>query len=172
MQRALRTSAGVAVSLRRLSCAAALALWACSSAPSPKAPAAPGARGAAASRLLHLRIVSSADTNGGTALHVLVRKTTKTDYPRQEYEDVAASLHLESDPDTLEWLVVSPAGTRDVWIARPSDVEVGVYFLFSDPRGRWKHLVEGASVNHVRFEVGRDEITSTRGLTHKLKGEE
>lgn len=155
--------------LGQLSCLALLVLAACSSSSSSstagaRAPATPAAP------LLHLRIVSSADANGGTALHVLVRKTSKTDYPRQEYEDVAASLLLESDPETLEWLVVSPARTKDVWIARPRDADVGVYFLFSDPRGRWKHLVEAASVNHVRFEVGRDEIRSTRGLNAKLGG--
>jgi len=151
----------------RLSCVLVLGLAACRSTPSPKTAASQGAD-AKAPALLHLRIVSSADANGGTALHVLIRKTTKADYPRQEYEDVAASLHLESDPDTLEWLVVSPAGTKDVWVARPSNAEVGVYFLFSDPRGRWKHLVEGASGHQVRFDVGRDGIRSTRGLSAKL----
>lgn len=110
---------------------------------------------------LHLRFVSGADTNGGTALHVLVRKTTKIDYPRQDYDDVAKSLLLESDPATLEWLVVSPNRVHDVAVKRPSDAQVGVYFLFSEPGARWRHLVEDDSVEYVQFQVGRDQIRET-----------
>lgn len=109
-------------------------------------------------RPLHLTFVSSAETNGGTALHVLVRKTTKTDYPRQDYDDVAKTLLLESDPNTLDWLVVTPASTREVVVARPTDAQVGVYFLFSAPGARWRHLVDDESIERVEFEVGRDEI--------------
>jgi hypothetical protein len=117
-------------------------------------------------KVLHLRIVSNPDTNSGSALHVLVRKTTKTDYPRQEYEDVAASLLLESDPDTLDWLVVRPDRTQDVWVARPEDAEIAVYFLFSDPRGSWKHLVADASVQRVLFHVARDHVREARWTDH------
>lgn len=149
----------------RAFCLALLALAACATTADPKA------ADDVAGRLLHLRIVSSADTNGGTALHVLVRKTTKADYPRQEYDEVAASLLLESDPNTLEWLVVSPDRTQDVWVERPLDAEVGVYFLFSDPRGRWKHLVEGSPIQQVHFHVGRDEIRQTHGLSAATEGD-
>lgn len=107
---------------------------------------------------LHLALVSGADANGGTALHVLVRKTTKIDYPRQDYDDVAKSLLLESDPDTLEWLVLTPGHTREVVVARPAGAQVGVYFLFSNPGARWRHLVADDSVEFVQLEVGRDQI--------------
>ena len=117
-----------------------------------KAPAAPRPKP------LHLTFVSATDTNGGTALHVLVRKTTKIDYPRQDYDDVAKSLLLESDPNTLEWVVVTPGNTREVTVMRPADAQVGVYFLFSDPGARWRHLVDDESVEYVQFEVGRDQI--------------
>jgi predicted component of type VI protein secretion system len=117
-----------------------------------KSPAAPPPKP------LHLTFVSATDTNGGTALHVLVRKTNKIDYPRQDYDDVAKSLLLESDPDTLEWVVVTPDTTREVEVARPADAQVGVYFLFSAPGARWRHLVDDDSVEFVQFEVGRDQI--------------
>lgn len=108
---------------------------------------------------LHLTFVSATDTNGGTALHVLVRKTNKIDYPRQDYDDVAKSLLLESDPNTIEWVVVTPGNTREVTVARPADAQVGVYFLFSDPGVRWRHLVDDDKIEYVQFEVGRDQIT-------------
>lgn len=127
------------------------ALAACGSSPA-KAPAAPPPKP------LHLTFVSATDTNGGTALHVLVRKTNKIDYPRQDYDDVAKSLLLESDPDTLEWVVVTPDSTREVVVARPVDAHVGVYFLFADPGARWRHLVDDDSIEAMQFEVGRDQI--------------
>jgi len=117
-----------------------------------KSPAAPPPKP------LHLTFVSATDTNGGTALHVLVRKTNKIDYPRQDYDDVAKSLLLESDPNTLEWVVVTPDATREIVVARPVDGQVGVYFLFSDPGARWRHLVDDDEVEYVQFEVGRDQI--------------
>jgi predicted component of type VI protein secretion system len=107
---------------------------------------------------LHLTFVSATDTNGGTALHVLVRKTNKTDYPRQDYDDVAKSLLLESDPNTLEWVVVTPGSKREIVVARPADTQVGVYFLFADPGARWRHLVDDDSIEYVQFDVGRDQI--------------
>jgi predicted component of type VI protein secretion system len=124
---------------------------ACGSSPA-KSPAPPPPKP------LHLTFVSATDTNGGTALHVLVRKTNKTDYPRQDYDDVAKSLLLESDPNTLEWVVVTPGSTREIVVARPVDAQVGVYFLFTDPGARWRHLVDDASLESVKFEVGRDQI--------------
>jgi predicted component of type VI protein secretion system len=126
-------------------------LLACGS-PEAKAPSAPPPKP------LHLTFVSATDTNGGTALHVLVRKTNKIDYPRQDYDDVAKSLLLESDPNTLEWVVVTPASTREVVVARPVDAQVGVYFLFADPGARWRHLVDDDSLEYVQFDVGRDQI--------------
>jgi hypothetical protein len=126
-------------------------LLACGS-PKAKTPATPPIKP------LHLTFVSETDTNGGTALHVLVRKTTKIDYPRQDYDDVAKSLLLESDPDTLEWVVVTPDTTREVVVARPVGAQVGVYFLFSAPGARWRHLVADDSIDYLQFEVGRDQI--------------
>jgi hypothetical protein len=119
---------------------------------------------------LHLTFVSGTDTNGGTALHVLVRKTTKIDYPRQDYDDVVKSLLLESDPNTLEWLVVTPESTREVVVSRPADAQVGVYFLFSDPGARWRHLVDDDSIEYVQFEVGRDQIKEAAIATAQARG--
>jgi predicted component of type VI protein secretion system len=127
------------------------ALAACGSSPA-KSPAAPPPKP------LHLTFVSATDTNGGTALHVLVRKTNKVDYPRQDYDDVAKSLLLESDPNTIEWVVVTPDSTREVVVARPVDAQVGVYFLFADPGARWRHLVDDDAIEYVQFDVGRDQI--------------
>ncbi|HTV25083.1 MAG TPA: hypothetical protein VMG12_40595 [Polyangiaceae bacterium] len=127
---------------------------ACSSKPA-KSPAPPPPKP------LHLTFVSATDTNGGTALHVLVRKTNKIDYPRQDYDDVAKSLLLDSDPNTLEWVVVTPGSTSEVTVLRPADAQVGVYFLFSDPGARWRHLVDDDKVEYVQFDVGRDQITES-----------
>jgi predicted component of type VI protein secretion system len=136
---------------RTVASALLAALAACGSSPA-KAPAAPPPKP------LHLTFVSATDTNGGTALHVLVRKTNKIDYPRQDYDDVAKSLLLQSDPNTLEWVVVTPDSTREIVVARPVDAHVGVYFLFADPGARWRHLVDDDSIESVQFEVGRDQI--------------
>ena len=95
--------------------------------------------------------------NRGTALHVLVRETSKTDYPRVDYEDVASSLLAESDPKTLDWLVVLPGEKREVVLQHAKGTAIAVYFLFTEPGPRWKALVAD-HVRDVGFLVGRDQI--------------
>jgi len=113
---------------------------------------------AARAKPLHLTFVGADDVNGGTALHVLVRKTTKTDYPRQDYDDVVQSLSLESDPNALDWLVITPGKTQTLDVARPANAQVGVYFLFSSPGARWRHMVDEDWIEHLQFNVGRNQI--------------
>ncbi len=114
-----------------------------------------------------LRIRTTDDANGGTALHVLVRETSKADYPRTQYEDVAASLLVESDPKTLDWLVMLPGQARDVSFERPKGGAVAVYFLFTDPGRRWKELLDDTSVKRVELVVGRDQIHAANVLSSK-----
>jgi hypothetical protein len=106
---------------------------------------------------LRVRIETMADANRGTALHVLVRETSKTDYPRVDYEDVASSLLAESDPKTLDWLVVLPGEKREVVLQHAKGTAIAVYFLFTEPGPRWKALV-AEHTRDVGFLVGRDQI--------------
>jgi len=106
---------------------------------------------------LRVRIETMSDANRGTALHVLVRETSKTDYPRVDYEDVASSLLVESDPKTLDWLVVLPGEKREVVLQHAQGTAIAVYFLFTEPGPRWKALVADHA-RDVGFLVGRDQI--------------
>jgi predicted component of type VI protein secretion system len=106
---------------------------------------------------LRVRIETTGDANRGTALHVLVRETSKTDYPRVDYEDVASTLLAESDPKTLDWLVVLPGQQREVVLQHAQGTAIAVYFLFTEPGQRWKALVEDHA-REVNFLVGRDQI--------------
>jgi hypothetical protein len=88
---------------------------------------------------------------------VLVRETSKTDYPRVDYEDVASSLLAESDPKTLDWLVVLPGERREVVLQHAKGTAIAVYFLFTEPGQRWKALI-AEHAREVSFLVGRDQI--------------
>lgn len=106
---------------------------------------------------LRVRIETTGDANRGTALHVLVRETSKTDYPRVDYEDVTSTLLAESDPKTLDWLVVLPGQQREVVLQHAKGTNIAVYFLFTEPGQRWKELVEDHA-REVNFLIGRDQI--------------
>jgi hypothetical protein len=113
---------------------------------------------------VRMRIATSDDANRGTALHVLVRETSKTDYPRVDYEDVANTLLAESDPKTIDWLVVLPGQQREVVLEHPKGTSIAVYFMFTEPGQRWKQLLD-EPVKQVEFLVGRDQISESRVWT-------
>jgi predicted component of type VI protein secretion system len=113
---------------------------------------------------VRMRIATADDANRGTALHVLVRETSKTDYPRVDYEDGANTLLAESDPKTIDWLVVLPGQQREVVLEHPKGTAIAVYFMFTEPGQRWKQLLDDP-VKQVEFLVGRDQISESRVWT-------
>jgi predicted component of type VI protein secretion system len=113
---------------------------------------------------VRMRIATADDANRGTALHVLVRETSKTDYPRVDYEDVANTLLAESDPKTIDWLVVLPGQQREVVLQHAKGTSIAVYFMFTEPGQRWKQLLDDP-VKQVEFLVGRDQISESRVWT-------
>lgn len=104
---------------------------------------------------IDVRIEASSDVNQGSVLHVLIRKTNDVDYPRAQYDDIAATLGLLSDPETVAWLVVVPGKDIDVSVARPEQGGLGVYFLFSEPGPRWKHFI-APTADHVVFKLSHN----------------
>lgn len=112
--------------------------------------------------VVEMTIRTTHDTNRGTALHVLIRETSKVDYPRVQYEDVANTLLADSDPKTLDWLVVLPGQAHEVRFTRPKGAAIAVYCLFTDPGRRWKALVNENDVERVELVIGRDQITDAR----------
>ncbi len=118
----------------------------------------PGLRTPAPAPVLTIRLQSTPATNGGGALHVLVRRTTRVDYPRLAYEDIVASLSQKSDPSTLAWEVLRPGTTPEYQVRLPEEGALGVYFLFSHPGPRWRHLLADEQAGSVTYRLGADSI--------------
>lgn len=114
---------------------------------------------------VRIHIEAAEDSNQGSALHVLIRSTTRTDYPRDEYDTIAATLELDDDPQTLKWVVVMPGQTCDVLLGRPESTDLGIYFLFSHPGRRWKDFIASSttepSFQLLANDVGRIESASS-----------
>lgn len=110
--------------------------------------------------MMRIHLVSTGATNGGGALHVLVRKTTAVDYPRQGYADIVATLSQPSDPSAVLWKVVLPDTSSEYQVPFPQGEALGVYFLFSRPGPNWSHLIGDAQAGPVTFRLGRDGILS------------
>ena len=141
--------------------AALLLLGACGGRSEAQA-ATPAAASASAGSEVRLNIQTSANSNNGTALQVLVRETNKVDYPRSNYQEVANSLLAEADPKALDWFVVLPGQNRVETVKRPKQGALAVYFLFTNPGRRWRYLLDNQSAQQIEFLIGRDQITQAR----------
>jgi hypothetical protein len=110
------------------------------------------------SQPLRLCLQTKRDANGSSALHVVVRKTTKVDYPRIDYAQAAETLNADTDPDALDWLVLLPNERCQRVIRRPKGGDVAIYFLFSEPKGQWKRLVDANVRGALEFVVAGNQI--------------
>jgi hypothetical protein len=112
-----------------------------------------------------IKVVFETDSrsNGGSALHVLVREVKRTDYPRVEYEDAARWLREGSDAKTLDWLVLMPGEECERELGRHVGSDVALFFMFATPSVEWKWLITSEEKEPVRLAVV-DQGACTRSV--------
>jgi len=104
---------------------------------------------------LRLQLEAPPNVNQGLPLHVLLRAVEPPEYMRDSRTSIGNLLAV-SDPSVLVDVVVLPPRsqrwTRTLWIKRPGNKPVGVYFLFAAPQGTrvWRRCA-AAGARSCRF---------------------
>jgi hypothetical protein len=89
---------------------------------------------------VRLSVRAAEDTNRRQPLYMLVRTLPNKAYLGETYADVAAKL-TEPDASVLRRELIIPGQARTMYIKQPKG-PLAVYFLFTEPGGSWRMLVE------------------------------
>jgi len=120
---------------------------------------------------LRLQLEAPPNVNQGLPLHVLLRAVEPPEYMRDSRTSIGNLLAV-SDPSVLVDVVVLPPRsqrwTRTLWIKRPGNKPVGVYFLFAAPQGTWKVLLEPPLPLQLRLELRNQSVAPVRGSGGKV----
>lgn len=91
----------------------------------------------------YVRVVlqTTPDTNAKAPLYLLARKVEPKDYAAQPYSEIAKLLDL-ADATVVRRQLLYPGRKYSFYLKKPEKEALGLYFLFTDPGGAWRLLLE------------------------------
>jgi len=123
---------------------------ACGDAPPAETPSTP---------LTCIAVKSTAQTNAGRPLHMLVRGVDVKTYREDSYAAVADKV-VRPDPTVLGSTVLFAGREQTLSVRSPEeeDQAVAVYFMFTEPERDWKTLVDKPGPG-LKITLGKNRIT-------------
>lgn len=89
----------------------------------------------------YVRVIlhTTADSNKGRPMSVLVRRIDEQQY-RGEPQASAAALVIRPDASVLKSWLIEPTkkGSRAFWVKSPKDKPLGIYFFYTSRTASWK----------------------------------
>lgn len=114
---------------------------------------------AGCTKTLQIVLRAGPDTNGGRPLQALVRVTDRVAYGQESYADIERLLGAPNATVLRSATVYPKAGAvRELRVPKPAQRAVGLYFLFADPQGAWKLLIEPTVPDRIELSLLRDRI--------------
>lgn len=105
-----------------------------------------------------LYVKSTAQTNEGNTLYMMVRAADQVASP-QNYQEMAAKLFTqEPDERVISTQPIFPGNTATVTIAEADKQDIIVYFFFSDPGKNWLLPLRRPLPAEVYIELGQRQI--------------
>lgn len=104
---------------------------------------------------------TSAETNQGRPLQVIVRSVTAETYRSEPYSALAHLL-IQPDKSVLRMLTIYPReqSKRRLFITAPTDTPVALYFLYLSQTGSWKILLPPRLPWSISVPLGRNGVTA------------
>ena len=113
----------------------------------------------APSKKVKFQIATTAESNNGRPLHVLVREVTRKDFLVDYYDDIADGIYGgKQDESLLGWRVILPGEKTLITVERPEKKDLAVYGMFTNPGNNWKVLVTEKEEKRHRIVVDRNEL--------------
>ena len=114
-------------------------------------------------RTMQLGISSSKSSNGGRPFYVMVRKADEKTYISEDYKAVSNRLFsYPKDKSIIERKVIIPGQFVEMSIKKPAEVDLAIYFFFTDYGENWRLSVNQPFYSQMLIDLGSNEIKRVR----------
>jgi hypothetical protein len=108
-----------------------------------------------------LVFTSKKETNGGRPFYSVVRSVDQATHLTDTYEAIAAKIFARpADSSVLLAKVIYPGIETEMTVDCPGALQLGVYFLFTEPGERWKMLKVQPLPSSVEIDLGTNDIVT------------
>jgi hypothetical protein len=115
--------------------------------------------GGCSSNKMKIEVSSTVETNEGRPFYTVIRQVEQATYVTDSYEAVAAKVFANPpDPSVLRSEVIYPGQTAQLTVTKPEVLPIAVYFLFSQPGGRWKMSQVQPLPSSIDIELEKNQI--------------
>lgn len=112
---------------------------------------------------LHVRVDTSADTNQGRPIYMLIRSVDGQALVSEDYDEAAARVFaLPADPTVKKVQAILPGQTVNLSMPRPEEGALALYFFFTNPGSKWRVPLEAPLPTEVIVELGENNIRRVR----------
>ncbi len=108
---------------------------------------------------MRVNIESSAQTNGGRPLYVMIRKIDGKTFISENYEAVSAKVFAyPQDPTVLQSEIVVPGRDNKLSVRQDDDSDLAIYFFFTAPGKKWRLPLNQPVPAELFIELGSNQI--------------
>ena len=119
------------------------------------------------------RITPDADINNAQPVYLVIRKVNKTSFLVEDYDEVAKLVYADPPDDSLlAWKALLPGKKEEIKVAIPSESDVGIYGMFTQPDENWKIMIKSplGSEYDIMIQDNRLKYRGKGGFWTWLKG--
>ncbi len=117
--------------------------------------------GGCSSNTISVVIESSSETNARAPFYVVFRSVEQATYLTDTYDPIAAKVFANPpDPTVIRSEVIYPGFRLKLKVPKHDTTSLAIYFLFTNPGGRWKTSREQPLSSSVDIELEKNQIKS------------
>ncbi|MEE2902065.1 MAG: hypothetical protein VYC39_07025 [Myxococcota bacterium] len=114
-------------------------------------------------RTMQLGISSTKSSNSGRPFYVMVRKADEKTYISEDYKAVSNKLFsYPKDKSIIERKVIIPGQFVEMSIKKPAEVDIAIYFFFTDYGENWRLSVNQPFYSQMLIDLGSNQIKRVR----------
>jgi hypothetical protein len=112
---------------------------------------------------LQIGIESDTKSNAGRPFYVMVRKADGKAFISEDYKLVSKKLFsYPKEKSILESRVIIPGQAMEMIIKKPEDIDLALYFFFTEPGDNWRVPIRRPFPAKVLIDLGSNQIKRVR----------
>jgi len=120
--------------------------------------------GKAEPKRMVFNITGATNLNNGQPVCLVIRSLTKKDFFIKGYDDIAGLVYADPQDDSmLAWRMIIPGEEQEIEIEQPEKGSLGVYSLFTDPKGNWRLMIEQPFEKKYEILIHQHDLEYRKG---------